>query len=73
MFVIIKHCNFLSLSLEKKTICRSMTISYWWYWDIKFHICKEQNIHSWKKEYQINDKDNKEIHQRLKVLNRYEF
>lgn len=36
-----------------------MIILYWWYWDIKFHICNEQNMHSWKKEYQINDKDNK--------------
>lgn len=45
-----------------------MIILFWWYWNIlvKFHICKEQNMHSWKKEYQINDKDKKKIHQRLK-------
>lgn len=43
-----------------------MIILYWWYWDIKFHICKEQNMHSWKKEYQINDKDKKKNQQRLK-------
>lgn len=36
-----------------------MIILYWWYLDIKFHICNEQNMHSWKKEYQINDKDKK--------------
>lgn len=46
-----------------------MIILYWWYWDIKFHICYEQNMHSWKKEYQINDKEKKN-QQRLKVLNR---
>lgn len=56
-----KHGNFLSLSFGKKNICRSMIILYWWYWDIKFHICKEQNMHSWKKEYQINDRDKKKF------------
>lgn len=25
-----------------------MIILYWWYWDIKFHICKEQHMHSLK-------------------------
>lgn len=48
-----------------------MIILFWWYWNtsilVKFHICKEQNMHSWKKEYQINDKD------KIKFTNGWSF